>query len=111
MTSTVDAMSPGVQRDAAMEWLAWCSRYVDSVVDPLTKPPGMPPIRQPTWEERISLEMRLSTSLKVKGPMHEVSRISDEARGVRVRAAGKRLPRAAQVRAEVRNGLTARKYL
>lgn len=56
MATTVDAMDPGDQRDAAAEWLVWCRRYVDDVVDPFRNPLAMPTIRRPTWEERISLE-------------------------------------------------------
>jgi hypothetical protein len=56
MTTAVHAMSPGAQRDAAIEWLDWCRRYVDDSVDPLQRPLAMPTIRRPTWEERMTLE-------------------------------------------------------
>jgi hypothetical protein len=56
MKATVDAMSPGTRRDAAAEWLAWCLRYVDESLDPLSQPLAMPVIRRPTWDERMALE-------------------------------------------------------
>jgi hypothetical protein len=56
MTSAVEAMSPDTQRDAAAEWLAWCQRFVDNSLDPLSQPLAMPAIRRPTWEERMALE-------------------------------------------------------
>jgi hypothetical protein len=56
MTATVDVMGPRAPRDAAVEWLDWCRRYVDDTVDPLDKPLVMPKIRRPTWEERVALE-------------------------------------------------------
>lgn len=55
MTATVDRMSAGAGRDAAVEWRDWCRRYIDSV-DPLDKPLVMPTIRRPTWEEQGTLE-------------------------------------------------------
>lgn len=56
MTTTVDAMDPGDQRDTATEWLVWCRRYVDDAIDPLKRRLAMPTIRPPTWEERHPLE-------------------------------------------------------
>jgi hypothetical protein len=55
MTATVDRMSAGAGRDAAVEWRDWCRRYIDTV-DPLDKPLAMPAIRRPTWDERMALE-------------------------------------------------------
>jgi len=56
MTATVDGMSAGAGRHAAVEWRDWCRRYVNDTADPLGKPLMMPTIRRPTWEERIALE-------------------------------------------------------
>ena len=35
MTATVDVMGPGAPRDAATEWLGWCRRYVDDLLEAL----------------------------------------------------------------------------
>lgn len=56
MTATVDGMSAGAGRDAAVEWRDWCRRYVNDTADPLGKPLMMPTIRRPTWDERSALE-------------------------------------------------------
>jgi hypothetical protein len=36
--------------------LDWCRRHVDESIDPLRQRLAMPTVRQPTWQQRISLE-------------------------------------------------------
>lgn len=63
MTATVDGMSAGAGRDAAVEWRDWCRRYIDTV-DPLSRPLTMPATRRPTWEERTALENAFAQKLE-----------------------------------------------
>jgi hypothetical protein len=54
MTAKLDALSPGAQRDATVEWPRWCDKHVENSLDPLSRPFAMRAIRRRKWEERIA---------------------------------------------------------
>ncbi|WP_319446904.1 MULTISPECIES: hypothetical protein [unclassified Mycobacterium] len=68
MDRTIASLPNGADRSAAAQWRAWCSEYVEGVLDPLAQPLAMPTIREWTREERQSLETRILRQLERAKP-------------------------------------------
>jgi hypothetical protein len=64
MDRSIAQLPDGADRADAMNWRAWCTEYVDSVLDPLGQPLAMPAVREWTREERQSLEKRILRQLE-----------------------------------------------